>query len=92
MKLSNEYLAGLFDGRGHVARLPMGWRIGIRVAGDLPKKLQRKFGGTCFIYLGKYWWRLQGDGAHRFLKQILPHLKVTKKEVENALRCWHQRE
>ena len=84
--MTPEYLAGLFDGKGHIEILPnKTLRVGLRVAGDVPKKLVRKFGGSCFMYIGKPWFRIQGEKAVSFLEYILPHVQVTKNDVKTAL-------
>src|SRR5271167_2306136 len=86
-RFDKRYLAGLYDGKGHVQILKNGTlRVGLRVSGDVPMKLKYEFGGSCFKNKGKFWWRIQGIYAIKFLEGILPFLQVTKEQVEKIVQ------
>jgi len=84
--IDRKYLAGLFDGRGHIELLENGgMRVHIRMGGDVPMLLKEEFGGTCFKNGKKWWFRVQGENARFLLSEILPYLRVTKKRVKKLM-------
>lgn len=98
------YLAGIFDGEGHVCINKMAQRKGMvapffhldvgitNTDTDLISSLQDVYGGNvgqtgvkgqhrtnCFR------WRLSGPKTIEFLKLILPHLKIKRRQAEIAI-------
>lgn len=80
------YLAGRLEERGTLKELSNGrFRVSLRTDGKLPKKLKRKFGGTCFEHGGSLWYRAQGENAIKLLEAVFPYLVRWKKKAQRLL-------
>ena len=95
MKLSLEYIAGLFDGEGWITvntnKRNLVPTVGIKMNGlNLLKELHKMFGGYCyqrktFVNRPLTEWSLRGAfQVTNFLKQIEPYFIIKK---EQALLC-----
>lgn len=98
--ISLEYIAGFFDGEGSVGVYKNGrgtfhLRTQItqnvtRCSRPLFEALQVQFGGNLSdhqsLTKNRYFnWQLNGTGAAKFLKEILPHLRLKTEQAQVAI-------
>ena len=84
-----EYFAGIIDARaGFHARHTEAKHISVRMQGGLPRMLHEEFGGSLTAD-GRYW-RLYGHDAAELLKELLPHLRLRKREAARLIRKWEK--
>ena len=99
-QLSNEYVAGFFDGEGCVLIRKVGGRAGYykshivaAVLGqtNLPilEALRERWGGSVRSRKGTtkpFWeWQIVGPPAVNFLVELLPHLKLKQEQAQLAV-------
>lgn len=92
--LTDEYIAGFFDGEGSVS-INIGGRCNVAITQKNPSVLyliQSKFGGNVHLkehkYLGCYHWRLsKKEEVIRFLEAMLNICVCKKQEVELGLEA-----
>lgn len=94
-KISPYYLAGAFDGRGAVG-CGRTLCVALRHEVSLPRLFHGIFGGTYFeqkTSQGKRrgWWKLYGENAARFLEELIPYLRIRKKDAVASLKKWSRR-
>lgn len=98
MPLSEEYLAGLFDGEGHVTvtrnrankreYLTVGCGISNQNRSVL-EKVKEQYGGNVYctnpateIKKATYGWISRSTEMTRFLEAVLPHLQIKQRQAE----------
>ena len=98
MPLSEEYLAGLFDGEGHVTvtrnrahtreYLTVGCGISNQNRSVLDE-VREQFGGGVYcsnhateIKKASYQWMARSTEMTRFLEVVLPHLRIKRRQAE----------
>jgi len=97
MKLSLQYIAGLFDGEGWITvnnnKENFVPTVGIKMNGlYLLKELHQKFGGYCYErknYINRPLtdWSLRGAfQVTKFLKKIEPYLIIKKEQAQLCLK------
>jgi len=94
MRLSDEYIAGFFDGEGsiYISNLTLGYSLRVQIGqNDIRplKCIQRKFGGGIYSNGKKskgYTLTLCGNSTIPLLKAIKPFVLVKRKQVFLALR------
>lgn len=90
MMLTDEYIAGFFDGEGHVA-ISASLQVQVCITQKKKEVLQlimNKYGGHLYQAKRNPVWTLKICGKEKisiFLKAISPHLVVKKREAEIAL-------
>lgn len=102
MELSNQYVAGLFDGEGHVSitytkvKTGKNPKLCVKLTNTfLPvlKELHKKYGGCITAnkkqaehYLQCYVLNFTVAGSKKFLTDVLPYLVIKKRQAEIALK------
>lgn len=90
-----EYAAGLFDGEGSVSISRSGDRVWLSVRlsishRDVLEEFEEHWGGYVRIHSKRcntvHQWYMHGTLAEDFLTDVLPYLRVKKKDVELGLR------
>ncbi len=100
--VSKEYLAGFFDGEGHVSitwTKKGDWKSSPKLAVKmtntylpLMEEIQKEYGGNMYKgknvkehYLQVYTLSLTVEESKRFLNDVMPFLKIKKRQAEIAL-------
>lgn len=98
-----NYVAGIIDGEGYVS-IDRNFRTGRSLVGKvvvqmsgalIPKKLFKAFGGNYRTYKRNnpnqsdaHTWALNGSQTVPFLRQVIPHLLLKKKQAKLVLKLY----
>lgn len=84
MKYKEDYIAGIFEGRGAISLKP--FYVCLRMKGPIPKWCHKQWGGTYYNLLGKPFFRVVGKSAFRLLQDLEPYLVLEKRKVARFLK------
>jgi hypothetical protein len=94
---SPQYIAGFFDGEGCVGLYKNGrgtYHLRVQVVQNVTKASAKLFDELRILYGGAWCprkgkksanWQLSGDNAEYFLKELQPHVRLKKDQVNLAL-------